>query len=86
MCEQCKAIDKRIEHYREMATHVIDQPELACSSQSLSQIKKAPPSGADLAAAARGLLRQFGPVTRQATAHHLNLPVRLSDALMGFVA
>ena len=28
MCEQCKAIDKRIEHYREMPTHVIDQPML----------------------------------------------------------
>jgi len=28
MCQQCKAIDKRIEHYREMATHVIDQSML----------------------------------------------------------
>jgi hypothetical protein len=28
MCEQCKAIDKRIEHYREIATHVIDQQTL----------------------------------------------------------
>jgi hypothetical protein len=28
MCEKCEAIDKRIEHYRELATHVIDQPTL----------------------------------------------------------
>jgi hypothetical protein len=28
MCDKCKSIDKKIEHYREMATHVFDQQTL----------------------------------------------------------
>jgi hypothetical protein len=28
MCEKCEAIDKRIRHYRELATHVTDEQTL----------------------------------------------------------
>ena len=28
MCEKCVKIDKRIAHYREMATHLLDKPTL----------------------------------------------------------
>ena len=61
MCEQCKAIDKRIEHYREMATHVIDQPTLDGISLLIAKLesdkKERTPSEADLAALQDRLLR-----------------------------
>ena len=39
MCDECKTIDKKIEHYREIATRVMDQPTLDGIGALIAKLK-----------------------------------------------